>query len=676
MYAGGILRSARIRHILTDAGYRLSLGWPTRPDDLVGVWGHSRHAARGEWVAARSGAALVRLEDAFLRSLHPGRGGAPPLGLVVDHSGIYFDASRPSDLETLLKTHPFDDAALLTRAHDGIARMRAAHLSKYSACDPDLAPPAPGYVLVIDQTRGDASIRLGNATRHHFAEALFTAREDHPDARIVIKTHPETVAGHRAGHFDAGALDGRTTLLDAPVSPWALLDGAIAVYCVTSQMGFEAILAGHRPRVFGQPFYAGWGLSDDLTPPPRRGRALTRAQLFAGAMLLYPRWHDQYRARPTPETPPRFEDALAAMEAEARAWRQDRHGHVAAGMRLWKRAPLQRFFGAHRRLRFAEGSAALRRAVRERRDLLVWAGKADAALTDAAEAEGVRLYRVEDGFLRSRGLGADLIPPLSLVLDPDGIYYDPSGASALETLIAARATLTDQQRRRARGLIEAVLAARLSKYNLIAGAPQLAPVAQGVRRILVPGQVEEDASIVAGSPRIRDNLSLLRHVRQANPDAQILYKPHPDVEAGLRQGRIARAALEGLADAVLDHADPVALLEQVDEVWTMTSLLGFEALLRGRAATCLGLPFYAGWGLTRDICRPPARRRRHVPLEGLVHAALIEYPRYFDPVTGRPCPVEIAVARLAHGDIPHPGPFNRITAKAQGALASQAWLWR
>lgn len=108
----------------------------------------------------------------------------------------------------------------------------------------------------------------------------------------------------------------------------------------------------------------------------------------------------------------------------------------------------------------------------------------------------------------------------------------------------------------------------------------------------------------------------------------------------------------------------------------MTSLLGFEALLRGRAVTCLGLPFYAGWGLTRDICRPPARRRRHVPLEGLVHAALIEYPRYFDPVTGRPCPVEIAVARLAHGDIPHPGPFNRITAKAQGALASQAWLWR
>ena len=108
----------------------------------------------------------------------------------------------------------------------------------------------------------------------------------------------------------------------------------------------------------------------------------------------------------------------------------------------------------------------------------------------------------------------------------------------------------------------------------------------------------------------------------------------------------------------------------------MTSLLGFEALLRGKKVTCLGTPFYAGWGLTDDRGPVPPRRREDVPLLGLVHATLIDYPRYSDPVTGRPCPVEVAVERLAQANLPHPGAVNRILSKLQGALASHAALWR
>ena len=44
----------------------------------------------------------------------------------------------------------------------------------------------------------------------------------------------------------------------------------VGVYTVSSQMGFEAIFAGHRPRVFGKPFYAGWGLTEDDEVIPRR----------------------------------------------------------------------------------------------------------------------------------------------------------------------------------------------------------------------------------------------------------------------------------------------------------------------------------------------------------------------------------------------------------------------
>jgi capsular polysaccharide export protein len=116
----------------------------------------------------------------------------------------------------------------------------------------------------------------------------------------------------------------------------------------------------------------------------------------------------------------------------------------------------------------------------------------------------------------------------------------------------------------------------------------------------------------------------------------------------------------------------------------MTSLLGFEALLRGKAVTCLGAPFYAGWGLTRDLGSVPLRRMRApdgyplppVTLEALTYAALIAYPRYFDPVGRRPCPPEVAVDRLASGPLPQPGPGLRLLAKLQGAFASQAHLWR
>jgi capsular polysaccharide export protein len=60
----------------------------------------------------------------------------------------------------------------------------------------------------------------------------------------------------------------------------------------------------------------------------------------------------------------------------------------------------------------------------------------------------------------------------------------------------------------------------------------------------------------------------------------------------------------------------------------------------------------------------------------LVHAVLIDYPRYHDPVTGLPCPVEVVVDRLAADQIPLPGPFNRAISKLQGVLASYAHLWR
>lgn len=654
VYNGGFLTQRRMRRILRLAGYSLHLGRPGA-DDMVAVWGNSPTAHRGLRVAEKYDAPVVRVEDAFLRSLHPGRAGEPPLGLLVDHGGIHFDPASRSDLEVLLSEHPLDSTELLNRARGGAARMAEAHLTKYTAFETNAPLPAPGYVLVIDQTQGDASVTASGADRSRFLEMLVFAQEEHPSARVIIKTHPETAQDFRAGYFNAQDANDRITLLRDPVSPWALFEGAVGVYTVSSQLGFEAIYAGHKPRVFGQPFYAGWGLTVDEFPVPRRTRKLTRAQLFAGAMLLYPKWYDPYRDRLCP-----LEDTMEALAAQTRAWREDYRGWTASRMRMWKRGPLQKFFGSVKPVIFSDTPDKAHQADRRR---MVWASKAEAAHDGA--------LRIEDGFIRSKGLGAELIPPLSLVCDDLGIYYDPARPSRLETLIAERGELRPDQRLRAQALIARLTASGISKYNLT-GDSTLENLPSGLR-ILVPGQVEDDASIRTGADLVATNAALLEAVRKARPDATILYKPHPDVEAGLRQGQTDASAL---ADRVLHRTDPMAALAQVDEIWTMTSLLGFEALLRGKRVTTLGVPFYAGWGLTDDLGDVPPRRRAQLTLEGLVHAALIDYPRYLDPVTGIACPVEVVVDRLINGELPHPGSANRMLSKLQGLFASQAHLWR
>lgn len=627
VFNAGFLTQKRVRRILELKGWDVRVGRPGQ-GDAIGVWGQSPTSRRGARVADITGHPIVRVEDAFLRSLFPGRAGEPTLGLLIDETGVHFDDSQPSDIETMLASHPLEDPALLARAEALVEAIRRAHLSKFAAVDPALPVPEPGYVLVIDQTQGDAAVRASGG-KDAFDAMLETARAEHPDLPIVIKAHPETAQGLRAGHFEQ--------VLTDPVSPWRLFEGAVAIHTLSSGLGFEAIIAGHRPVVYGAPFYAGWGLTEDRQTFPRRGRKLTLTQLSAAALLLYPTWYDPYR-----DALAEAEDVVQMLEAKARAWRDDRHGWVAHGVSRWKHPHMRAFFGGHGGIRFS-GSGKGR--------AMAWASKSDRADT----------VRVEDGFLRSRGLGARLTPPLSLVLDDRGIYYDPGTPSRLEELINKSSNLSPGEIERSRKLVAAILATGLSKYNISGDLPELST---DQRRILVVGQVENDASVLKGAGDIVTNADLLALARAEKPDAALIYKPHPDVEAGLRKGSITLP--KGVTLAA--NSDPIALIDASEEIWTMTSLLGFEALLRGKAVTTTGAPFYAGWGLTKDLGLVPARRTARPTIERLAHAALIGYPRYFDPVTGQACPPEIAVLRLASGE----------TQSARGVLAllqrAKAWF--
>jgi capsular polysaccharide export protein len=273
----------------------------------------------------------------------------------------------------------------------------------------------------------------------------------------------------------------------------------------------------------------------------------------------------------------------------------------------------------------------------------IWRAKVAPGILAGLERSHLSVVEVEDGFLRSRGLGADCIPPLSITVDPLGAYFDPWRPSRLEILLQ-EGRFDQPILDRARHLRRLIVQAGIGKYER-GGAVVDRRVADR-RHILVPGQVEDDRAVLAGGCGLVSNLELLSRVRERAPDAYIIYKPHPDVLAGHRRGVISDRDCLRFADEIVGEMPVASLISMVDEVHVNTSLAGFEALLRGKLVTTYGVPFYAGWGLTEDLGPVPARRTATRSLDELVAATLLIYPRYLDPVTGLPCPAEVVVERL------------------------------
>ena len=270
--------------------------------------------------------------------------------------------------------------------------------------------------------------------------------------------------------------------------------------------------------------------------------------------------------------------------------------------RAWNLGPLLRAAAGH--VVFARdvvAAQALRPGPQDR--VMVWGAGSPAGLDALIATSGARLVRIEDGFIRSVGLGSDLIVPRSLVFDEEGIYFDATRPSRLERVLAT-GVFDPALCARAAALRSLIVDRSLTKYNVESDFP--AQWDSGGRPVvLVPGQVETDASIALGGGTVRTNRAVLQAARAARPDAFVVYKPHPDVITGNRRGRLAADA-RVLADHVETRASIIACLARTDAVHTMTSLAGFDALLRGIDVVTYGAPFYAGWGLTED-CAPIIR---------------------------------------------------------------------
>jgi capsular polysaccharide export protein len=678
IFSGGLWRLPRLKQFLRAERlvFKPSAA-KARELTAVAGWGHKSTAAPAREYARRHGLPYLALEDGFLRSI--GVSGEPPLSLIVDDLGIYYDARRPSRLEQLLESAAegrLTDDLLLKRAELCRELILAGGVSKYNHAPdelpPELSADADGLVLVVDQTYDDASVTGAMADASTFERALHSALSEHPDARIVVKVHPATIAGKKRGYLAGRSFGPRVTVVAANVNPQALLRRTRHLYVVSSQLGFEGLLAGVPVTCFGQAFYSGWGLTDDRQACARRTRRLSLPQLIAGALLLYPRYQ-----HPLSHEACDAEQVIEHLALQRRMFAENRRHFVCFHMSYWKRPFVRRYLRAPGfKVTFASSTAELDKvAAPSQLTAVVWASRKKPELSAWASERGIPVWNMEDGFLRSAGLGSDLTAPGSLVLDPDGIYYDPSRPSRLENLLQT-ATFADAELARARRLRELIVATKISKYNLPATGALLVNARPGQRVLFVPGQVADDASVRLGAQSVSDNLSLLKAVRAAHPDAYILYKPHPDVLSGNRLGSLHDVSVPPW-DLLLGQVPIAACLAAVHEVHTMTSLVGFEALLRELPVVTYGQPFYAGWGLTRDLA-PLARRTRRLTLDELVAGTLLRYPRYVSWESSCFCTAEDKAQELARAQhrLAWRGRRPRLAIKLSSLAASGLEWWR
>lgn len=546
-FVDGDVRCLSISRCLRIRQKQGILGWGFRPSTRV-----PRTLARYFAVP------FIGLEDGFLRSFAPGRE-YPSVSLVLDRQGIYYAGDRPSDLESLLESQ--SDLLTGIGADYSLARERIVSkgLSKYNHA-PDIAalPQAEGKprVLIVDQTVGDASVKYGLADAGTFMQMIAAARRDNPDAMLYVKTHPEVSNGSKRGYLSSLRTDSRTVLLRDPASPASLLRQVDKVYTVTSHLGFEALLHGLPVHCFGLPWYAGWGVTQDSFSCVRRTRRRTVDELFSAAYLHYSRYLNPISGK--------LGTIFDAIEWLA----HQRHSHathggrtIAIGYRRWKADNVRPFLRKNGKDALFVPNAAAAAKLNPTADdrLILWGVDTPASAKSLAESTGAKLLRMEDGFIRSVGLGSDFVPPCALVLDSRGLYFDPRQPSDLEALLNAH-VFTDDERKRAHEVRKTIVANGITKYNI---EPNAIPSWHNPSRytLLVPGQVEDDASVRYGCQNVKTNLQLLRAARAARPEAFIVYKPHPDVMANNRIGEVHRQKALEYADAIETTASIVSCID-------------------------------------------------------------------------------------------------------------------
>lgn len=514
-----------------------------------------------------------------------------------------------------------------------------------------------GHVLIIDERTSSAEHDGSRTSRKGaFLAMVAKALSAHPGKNLWIGRSHSNGRGRWLSETIPRTIAQSLQAIGPRDSLCMAINHADHVYTLGAPEGMHALLSCVPLHVFGCPWYAGWGLTQDEQRFAERTARPSLSELFEVGFIQFANYLD-----PTTHAIGTFESFLDNVELQRKVAKRYQGLDRVVGLRFqwWKRPFVTPFLTA------SGGSLRWRAkpaSVHSGEHVALWGARSGEGLT-----QNSMLFRIEDGFLHSCGLGSDMSRPCSQVVDLSGLYFDASRPSDLSVLLN-NAAFSESELARAAALRTQIVACGLTKYNLGRRRPAWrAPV--GKRVILVPGQVADDASIRLGTRHIATAEALLREVRDAAPDAWIVYKPHPDVLSGNRRGLIEIAHL---ADVIDTRADLISLIDAAHEVHTLSSLSGFEALLRGKTVYTYGLPFYAGWGLTHDALAPLPWRQRTLSLDMLVAGVLLRYPLYWDWRLGRFTTPERIVVELA----PHANrPLGRVSGDPLRSLCKTfRWL--
>ncbi|HDX3595756.1 TPA: capsular polysaccharide biosynthesis protein [Campylobacter jejuni] len=618
-------------------------------DDLFFGWGRKKSGLKAMNLAKKYNTKFILLEDGFIRSLNLGVENSPSFSMVKDDIGIYYDATMPSKLENLLNTYEFKGEEI-KQAKKAIELIKKYKISKYNNnldIPDDYFQKDEKRVLIITQTANDASLEFGLAKDFKTVDMIKDAIKENPDSKIYIKIHPDVLSGKKQSDLDINSLPKECILISENFNPIALLEFFDKVYTKTSGMGFEALIQECECVCYGMPFYAGWGLTKDKLECKRRMQKRSLEEVFYAAYILYSEYFNPYLNQKS-----NIFDTIQTLAKYKSIEKANSNRLFMLGFTLWKRYFIKPFFKAkNNEIIFLNSIKSLARyKLKEDDKFFIWGKKYDEntlknLLLVKAKEQNLTSFTpkvslVEDGFIRSISLGSDLTRPFSLIVDDKGLYIDPNKVSKLEELLQNE-IFDKNMLNRAKNIIKTLLENRFSKYNGLKHEDLKINAKIGQKVILIPAQVEDDASMILGGFGL-STLDLLKEVRSKNQDAYIIFKPHPDVLSGNRVGLKDETLILEFCDEIVKDCSIDSAIKIADEIHTITSTSGFDALLRAKKVFTYGMPFYAGWGLTKDKYRCE-RRTRKLSLEELVAGALITYPRYINPKTKTLCEIEVCL---------------------------------
>ncbi|EAJ3860911.1 TPA: capsular polysaccharide biosynthesis protein [Campylobacter jejuni] len=638
---------ANARNFYTISLYKKNL--KIKKDDLFFGWGRKKSGLKAMNLAKKYKAKFILLEDGFIRSLNLGVENSPSFSMVKDDIGIYYDATAPSKLENFLNTYEFKDEEI-KQAKKAIELIKKYKISKYNNnldIPDDYFQKDEKRVLIITQTANDASLEFGLAKDFKTVDMIKDAVKENPKSKIYIKIHPDVLSGKKQSDLDINSLPKECILITENFNPIALLEFFDKVYTKTSGMGFEALMQECECICYGMPFYAGWGLTKDKLECKRRMQKRSLEEVFYAAYILYSEYFNPYLNQKS-----NIFDTIQTLAKYKDIEKVNSNKLFMLGFTLWKRHFIKPFFNAKdNEIIFLNSIKSLvRYKLKEDDKFFIWGKKYDEntlknlLLVKAKEQNLTnftpKVSLVEDGFIRSISLGSDLTRPFSLIVDDKGLYIDPNKPSKLEELLQNE-IFDENMLNRAKNIIKILLENRFSKYNGLKHENLKINAKTGQKIILIPAQVEDDASMILGGFGL-STLDLLKEVRSKNQDAYIIFKPHPDVLSGNRVGLKDETLILEFCDEIVKDCSIDSAIKIADEIHTITSTSGFDALLRAKKVFTYGMPFYAGWGLTKDKYRCE-RRTRKLSLEELVAGALIAYPRYINPKTKTLCEIEVCL---------------------------------